>query len=177
MASATVRKSSPARSAMAIPSAADAICTAPIRLMMSLYAVPAPAGPNRMILSENADSSGRAASRSSGSAPTSTVNAPRAMSSGRPVTGASMKRRCRLAASAASSVAHSCESVEHSTARLPFGRFAAKIPSAPSHTERDAESSAIIVTTAFAPRHASFGVRAKLAPSRTSDSALLEVRL
>ena len=45
IASATVAISRPARSAIAKPSAAEAICTAPTILMISLYAVPAPIGP------------------------------------------------------------------------------------------------------------------------------------
>ena len=89
-ASATRFMSRPARSAIATPSARLAICTAPIKLLISLKTVPVPTAPKCLMTSPIGARYGFAETRSAGSAPTSKVSFPAAAACGRPVTGQSI---------------------------------------------------------------------------------------
>src|SRR4051794_2250317 len=126
---------------------------------------------------ETAPSNPRASSNTVSSAPTNKVSEPSAAFAGNPVTGQSRYRNPRPATCPANSITHSYDNVEHSMANAPLGNAADRTPEDPSHSAREAASSATMQKTASTPWQASAGLKASRAPRATSAEALEEVRL
>ena len=172
-------RSRPARSARAIPSAAAAIWTAPIRLMISLYAVPAPAGRRQHLGRQRLEQGARcgevgvvrpheegegAGGRGVRQAGHRAVDVPQ------PV-----RRRSRPAARRARARA---SSTRPRTPRAQVRRPGPlSTPSAPCHTAARRVVVAHHAITASVPAAASAGVAARCAPRRPGAPSRPGVRL
>ena len=171
--------STPSRSNITNASLNAAACTPHRKLLISLNAAPVPTGPKCTTFLPITPSTGRTAANVPTSPPTRKLSSPFAACGFVPLTGASRNRTPFFPQSAANSFTHGTVSVLHSIATAPpaIPPTPASAPRSPSHTSREATSSASIAINTPAPFAASRGQGATRAPISASATVLSRLRL